>query len=330
MQGIIGLGMRKQSYMRQQDKGITMIIKAGNETLWNKDFMHIFFALNCTCNFKCSYCCNQNTRKKYPAVFPKERIASLLDEIFSLKKEEYVFSLVGGEPSIYPHLEYFYEKVNEKAPEATKIRIYTNGSRLPFIANLIEKNSNISHEIIISMHFEQKPEEEYLNLLSAFPYPELATVKILLQPNQLETALILKDKIVSLGYHYDIDPIAIWGKLHHDYPENEIAFLKQQKNMIELFNINCINGETFKEELNFLDYYTHHEKFNYQGLTCTAGKNFLRIMPDGTVTFCHKDWTNENFSVLDNSLLTYIYRDITCMATRCGCQDTAALPKWKK
>lgn len=318
--------------IRNSKKGETMIIKAGSEELWNKDFMHIFFALNCTCNFKCSYCCNQNTRKKYPAVFPKERLSSLLDEIFSLDREEYIFSLVGGEPSIYPHLEYFYAEVNKKAPKPTKIRVYTNGSRLPNLTKLIENNTNINHEIIISMHFEQKPEEEYLNLLSNFTYPHLATVKMLLQPNQLETILILKNKVVELGYQFDIDPIAIWGKLHPDYPKNEIAFLKEQKNLIHLANTYSENGEIIKEELNFLDYYTHHEKFNYQGLTCAAGKNFLRIMPDGIVTFCHKDWTKENFSVLGNSLLEYIYiyQPITCMATRCGCQETAALPKWKE
>lgn len=309
-----------------------MIIKAGNEKLWNKNFMHIFFALNCTCNFKCSYCCNQNTRKKYPAVFPKERIASLLDEIFSLEREEYLFSLVGGEPSIYPHLEYFYAEVNKKASKPTKIRIYTNGSRLPHLTKLIEQNTNISHELFISMHFEQKPKEEYLNLLSAFAYPELATVKLLLQPTKLEETLAFRDKVTALGYSFDIDPIAIWGKLRTDYPENEVAFLKKQKNLINFANVYSHNGETIKEELNFLDYYTHHEKFNYQGLTCTAGKNFLRIMPDGIVTFCHKDWTNEKFSILENSLLSYIhiYNDITCMATRCGCQETAALPKWKE
>lgn len=307
-----------------------MIVKAGCSEFWNKNFMHIFLALNCTCNFHCSYCCNQNTRKKYPKVFPKERIVGFLDEVFLLNKEEYIFTLVGGEPSIYPHLRDFYWEVDKRNEKKT-VTMYTNGSRLPFVQEIMEQTFSINHKIIVSMHLEQKNADEYLSSLSRFAFPQNSIVKILLKPGSLDFVLDLKNTVSGYGYTMDIEPIGIKGNIHPDYTVEELDFLRHQNNFMEFFNTYQINGGMHTECFNYFDYFSNHEKINYSGMQCSAGKNFLRIMPDGEVTFCHKDWSKSHFSVLEHSLqeYPYLHQTVTCQAVRCACPETVALPKWR-
>ena len=49
------------------------IIKAGSESKWKQNSMLIACNFNMNCNFKCSYCFNQNTRKNLMNSYPQKR-----------------------------------------------------------------------------------------------------------------------------------------------------------------------------------------------------------------------------------------------------------------
>lgn len=80
------------------------IIKAGSERKWEKNIMLITCNFNMNCNFHCSYCINQKTRKKYTEQLSKEALYNLFSNLPKLNKNFYEFALAGGEPTLYEYL----------------------------------------------------------------------------------------------------------------------------------------------------------------------------------------------------------------------------------
>ena len=89
------------------------IIKAGSESKWKRNSMLIACNFNMNCNFKCSYCFNQNTRKNFNEQLSPKALHNLFSNLPLLKKDFYSFAIAGGEPSLYEYFPDMLKYINE-------------------------------------------------------------------------------------------------------------------------------------------------------------------------------------------------------------------------
>lgn len=310
------------------------IIRGGNTKFWEKNSLILMSAFNCNCNFHCSYCCNKDIRKNYSQTLKKDILFKLIEEIKVLNKEHYLFTLAGGEPTLYPDLTDFYKKLEDTlAPASTEVVLSTNGSRLSTLYPAIESSPHIKKGFIISLHTEQMPLAEYLDRLRDFAYPRMAMVKMLLSPGHLDDVHIVKETAKDLKYKFIVYSITIDGKLHPHYSKEEIDFLHLNRPRLHdpFFNDYKEGDSVYTKTFDRDDFVLDHQLVNYSGLYCAAGCNLLKIMPDAKVTRCHMDKTKIDFSLDNNSILDYpfLHQAQRCDVKRCTCYMMINLPKWR-
>lgn len=309
------------------------IIKAGSERKWEKNIMLINCNFNMNCNFKCSYCINQTYRKKFTEQLSKEALYNLFSNLPKLNKEFYSFGIAGGEPTLYQYfpemLQYFNEFISTKG----SIWCATNGSLLNNIEKYLENYQNLKFNLAISMHLEQMDAETYLKKFSAFKYPQICRIKIMLEPKTLDKINTIIEKAKSFGYiDYVIQPLTINGKIHPDYTEEEKNFFNTNPYAadVHLFNELKQDEQIIKKDFTKDEFVLHPELVDYSGLHCLAGFSSIRVLADGTITPCFKVRGNPNFNLNTHSLLDYeyLYKPVICPGNYCGCHGFTTIPKW--
>ena len=310
------------------------LIKAGSEQNWQYNNMYLACNFNMNCNLKCSYCINQTVRKNYTEQLSQKALYNLFSNLPLLKKDFYTFGIAGGEPSLYTYFPEMLKYLKDFfSPDTFQLGIATNGSLLHKLEEYFQNYQNFNYCINISLHLEQIQADTYLKKLSEFKYPHKSIITLMLEPGTLEQVKHIKQKAERFGYEkFKIMPISINLKLHPDYTEEEIEYLKTVSYGSEtnLFNEYLDDDQIIKKEFTKTEYNLDHQLINYSGLQCLAGCNSLKILPDGTIHPCHWHRGDPNFNLNTRSLLdyTYIYQPIICKSSYCGCHSFTALPKW--
>ena len=287
------------------------IIKAGSESKWKRNSMLIACNFNMKCNFKCSYCFNQNTRKNFNEQLSPKALHNLLSNLPLLKKDFYSFAIAGGEPSLYEYFPDMLKYINEFfSPENYTVFMATNGSLLHKLEDYLKEYPELNFHLAISMHLEQMDAETYLKKFSQFKFPNMCRIKLMLKPGTLAQANDIIEKAKSFGYtDFIIQPIIINSNVHPDYTDEEKLFFAHNPypSNTALFNEYLNNGQTVKKDFTKEEFVLNPELVNYSGLQCLAGHSSMRVFADGSIAPCHFHKRAPDFNLNTHSLLEYIY-----------------------
>ncbi len=295
--------------------------------------MHITGHFNMDCNFKCSYCIVDTFRKTFNNQLSPTALYNLFSSLPLLKKDFYTFNISGGEPSLYTYFPQVLNYMKEFIP-SNKLRAtwMTNGSLLHKLEEYFKDYRAYDFNLTITLHLEQMNAETYLKKLSEFKYPDMCTIKIMLEPGTLKQIDSIIEKTKNFGYKkFNVMPITINQKLYPNYTTEEIQFLETSSfNYQRLFNEYLRENQTIKKEYTRNEYNLNPELINYKGLKCLAGYNSLIISPDGDISSCYSTMKNSVCNINSDSLINYMaeYEPITCQNPWCACGTYTAIPKW--
>ena len=309
------------------------IIKAGSEQNWQQNNLFLSCNFNINCNFQCSYCINKKFRSNFNEQLSQKALYNLFSNLPLLKKDFYSFSIAGGEPSLYQHFPDVLKYMKEFfPPNKIKATWLTNGSLLHKLEEYFKDYRAYDFNLTITLHLEQMNAETYLKKLSEFKYPDMCTIKIMLEPGTLKQIDSIIEKIKNFGYKkFNVMPITINQKLYPNYTTEEIQFLETSSfNYQRLFNEYLRENQTIKKEYTRNEYNLNPELINYKGLKCLAGYNSLIISPDGAISSCYSTMKNSVCNINSDSLINYMaeYEPITCQNPWCACGTYTAIPKW--
>lgn len=311
-----------------------MIIRAGSEQKWNKNTMVIMCNFNMNCNFKCSYCINQSTRKNYTEQLSKEALYNLFSNLPKLNKELYNVILAGGEPSLYQYFPEMVQYLNDFLPhDKCTFTITTNGSLLHKLEEYFTPYENLNFRLAISMHLEQMDAETYLKKFSKFKYPDRCQIIFMLEPKTLDKINAVIEKAKRFGYtNFLVKPITIKQKLHPDYSEEEKNFIENNPyaSKGKVFNEYKEENQIIKKDVSKTEFTLNPELVNYSGMHCLAGASSMRVLSNGTISPCHWIKAAPDFNLNTHSFLEYEYlhKPVICPSSSCECIPFTALPKW--
>ncbi len=257
---------------------------------------------NKACNYDCEYCFgHQKSEDKSVGRFTPEEIA----KGFNNTGKIWWIGISGGEP-------FFYPKLTQIVIELTKkhfIHIDTNLS-----CNIDRFIEEIEPDRIVYMncafHVAEvekrgKVDEFIKNVLSLRENGFSTIISLVTYPSILERL----DKYIELfkSYGLTVHPkvfrgIYKKGLLRHKYPRSYTA---KERKLIEEYLVDSVSR---------LGLYSSP---TYKGMICSAGKNFIRIYPDGSVRRCLGDSTP--LGNIFEGTLRLMEKPQSCKARYCKC-----------
>lgn len=219
--------------------------------------LHIVLWPTFRCNYKCSYC-PYRTQYDCSSLFPRENERGVEEwlKVFS-RLTPSVFFIAGGEPFLYDGI---IELINEMPSKHELLGIVTNFS----------KEINVYKKIKRKVCFNISLHREYISVDS----------------------LLKKIKEIKKYCHVNVFIVAT--------PEN-IPFIGEIKKLLSKNNIFlhvdpyvAVNFEYDKSQLSVLKRYISSERDskrilklnNFEKKICSAGRNYINILPDGQVYTC--------------------------------------------
>lgn len=259
--------------------------KKANANFKKPDVVYVDLKITYACNYKCEYCYQvKNSGERIIGTFSKENIDNLM-VFLKRTKEKKIITLAGGEPFVYPHLDYLARKCRENGHI---VSIITNFSA-PF--EKIEKFITTLEENIItfsiSIHLSQIKdlEEFYSKLQKLIELKE----KLGLKFNTWLTCVLteenfekLKEVDATVRERFGLN-IEIQRAYHngiYDIYSKEIEDYMTSRGL-----------DVPKDEAN---------KINFYGRRCWSGSKFFYIEHNGDVKRCYANQINECLWQLGN------------------------------
>lgn len=309
------------------------IVRAGYEGYFRQDAMCLNINVSDICNFSCSYCINSMSKKKGKRVLSRDILEQFIEDLEERKRDKYHFNVAGGEPLIYPHVNFLVKKIAETiSARETVIAFATNGSRLKEKGEELYAvaGGGVKLKFSISVHMEQIKPDAFARMIADFGHAPDIRCKILVVPGKLQET---QDVLGILAAHH-IDTILSVvnfpaGKAY-PYSEEETCFLQQHVTALRKHFFHEYTDGT-AESFDRITRGLHPEKFNYLGMQCSAGRNTLRLAPDGTVSRCFGFLgKGERFSLTTQCLrnIPELASPCVCPATFCSCLTFLQTPKW--
>lgn len=151
--------------------------------------LHVQWSLTHMCNYRCSYC-NYGARGAVDRLqfHPFHKMVNAVENLAALNRPSYEFAILGGEPTIYPHMpELLYHIDSRLAGRVSRITVVTNGSRDPeYFNQFAELARRVYLQIMLSIHTEQvNPRHLYRLAREIDPAIELNYL-LMLNPAKLE------------------------------------------------------------------------------------------------------------------------------------------------
>ena len=234
-----------------------------------------WMTLNRSCNLRCNYCYAKNTGYK-PSDNLDINLAKKMIDIFSDLKVRHV-TLIGGEPTVYPHLFAILDMLNQKD---LKTGFLSNGllySDMDFVKKLYEHNikmfsislkgtNNKTFYDTTGIDGFDTAIQGIKNCLKITPH---VTVFFVVSQDMINSLLPCLELLKSIGvnkfhfafiYNFDTTP-GYKGYLEKNHPKNIIS---QFKSIYD--QINFITSGNFKVFPTFP--------------TCIWGKDFIQLLND--------------------------------------------------
>lgn len=129
-----------------------MLARQGLLDLSASSLLQIDWKILSACNYRCSYCFDQD--KPVHEDLCLANIFKTAQKILDLKRKRYHFRFVGGEPSLFTHLQLLIEYIQDKDVNAF-FEIISNGSQPPsYFDRLFANLPDYVCRVHISVHLE--------------------------------------------------------------------------------------------------------------------------------------------------------------------------------
>jgi len=247
---------------------------------------YIDVKINYTCNFKCEYCYQADENgNRSNEVLSKENAENFVKFVKRLP-DQYTITLAGGEPFVYPNLEFL---VKELTSCGHFVSLITNFSRpLNKIKKVFEIAGSNINNFSISVHPSQRKDmkefykklKEFLTFMKKNKYTTNLFLTCVLTENNVEEVKKLKKKIdkdfdIPLEIQRVYDRKGVYSK----YSDKVESFAKK------------IGLDVPEEKANKIDFY---------GKKCWSGSKFFYIEVNGDVRRCYTRQKNKDAYELGN------------------------------
>ena len=299
------------------------------------------------CNYNCSYCIAHAPHIEKGIEFTKlPQLIDVVDKIFEIKKDKYIFMFSGGEPTLHPNfielVEYILENKN------ASVYLFSNGHKnTDFFSKLFSKNN---FYLNFSIHLEYANINHIKEIIECSnTYNKYTMFSLMMNPN-------LKDKYLQFyqylyeyrkQYFFGLDLGLIYDdeRLDARYTEEDINwFYKANKEFEEIEKINIYKGyipdylqdynTRYVFDNNESVYIPHREAVekgmkNFENFYCVQGVNSISINAQG-------DYRGAECSI--SPFIGNIYKEnidyfkliqpIKCCLKECNCRVNNYAPKY--
>lgn len=308
-------------------------LQAGFPPLFNRDFFQSHWQLTQRCNFHCSYCVNQEQRKD--GIHMSADIMRLaLQRIADLSRQEYRFSLSGGEVTLYPHLENMLAIIGALFPSGTVVNMLSNGSASAHrMRMLLSIDQTLQCRFIITIHLGQTNVPQLIEKLLEFPSDERKKcfhLKIVAPPHDARIQDIRKQLEETGIQNYSIHAVVDFesGKIIDGYTEQDFMDFAPRNGKKEYFRYRHIADGHEDTEVTFLEG-LRRDMFHYSGMYCSAGYQSIYLDEYGHVSkgqFCGR----MPYTIQERNPFTdpNFFAPMQCIESHCTCTPFTSLPKW--
>lgn len=315
------------------------------------DFIEIVWNLLYGCNYRCSYCYGQDTlsQKDFTDI---NILKSVVGKIFKLKKNKYIFTLLGGEVTYHPH---FLELVKHiySYDKNVSILLVTNASKdIEYFKKMISYIGNNQFNISISLHFEYAYIEHIKNLIKLFDkYPNISLeIRFMLHPEYKEKIKNYFEELINLKKEYSFSLYLLqlreppdFNNLDKRYDEEFISWIDNAQKIIldsnsyKSIKKNSIFPNGYYQTLNDTkisiddNIALRNNMKKFIGFYCCAGINVIHIQKDGMYrsALCPQAKYIGNI-YLENDINIYkLTNFIICNQSQCGCETNNKLNKYR-
>ncbi|MEI0495512.1 radical SAM protein [Brachyspira intermedia] len=322
----------------------------------NFDYLEISWQPINGCNYQCSYCYGQDPLNKDP--YPDlEKMKSVVDQIFSIKKKYYVFAFLGGEITFMPSLIELLKYI-DSFDKNIILHILTNGSKnTDYFKKLINSCSRHIH-IGISIHLEYAKFDHIKELIELFnDNNDYETNIILMAHPELENEFknffnnlleLRKEKYFNLSITEVVEPPDFcnidrrYSKKYFDLIDDCRKSWLEIENKHKKPNLNQhpflfpkyyyhIKNSTLQEDNIYIEpsFALRNGLKKFKDFYCCKGIEFLKINYDGTYcgTSCGVD---RLYNIFDGINLLELSKPVICPFEQCGCNADNRSPKFRK
>lgn len=302
------------------------------------DSMHAEWVMSNVCNYTCNYC----DPKLYSGTSGWPDLQKSLDFWAYIHKEvnpnAKMLTLSGGEPTIWPHLSEFFNKLDPSYKKA----IVTNGSRtLRWWKKFIE-NTEIE-QIAISVHLEFANIDHIKEVVKIIgPYCRV-TCLIMLDENRVQQGRHFAEELAKEDLyckivikpvtrrHYsnnesqDYDKETLDWMANFDY--NKDAPIMKTRDRTTAVNV-VIDGE--EKPVFYMYEMISKNMHQFTGWKCYAGKHRLVVWHDGNVYGAQCPTAKRNLlGNVANGKLDKKIEPLICDTQFCSCVPDIRIPKEK-
>jgi len=263
---------------------------------WPSDRLLINYAIHNVCNYRCQYCfkgSNEGTYRWPNLELVTSNLLYLIEYYRkNLGKTQMQLNLLGGEPTLWPELSLFVERLKDKLGNKISIMITTNGSRSE---KWWERNGYLFDHVLISCHPEFVNTAHIINVADLLYEKKVhVDTSVLMDVMYWDRAVNIIKELKSSKRRWSI----IASQVIYDTPkyslEQEEFLKKYLKRMPNLFWFYRVNKEhNYKVSIIDKNHKVTNVKKNYllihnlnyfQGWDCDIGIDNISIQFTGDLT----------------------------------------------
>jgi organic radical activating enzyme len=306
-----------------------------------KDLLDVRWALSNVCNYKCVYCFPGSNEGDYK--FPKNTslVIKNFNQIFDhytrhAGKKKFHLRLLGGEPTLWPELDYFIKRVKEN--HDVYVSVITNGSRT---LRWWQDNGDLIDNVTISYHRKFADLNHIIDVAdTVYMLGKKVTVHVLMDPLDWEGCVsdievmkrrskypwIIQTKKITPTSRYSVS----YTKEQNKFMSLEIKrfpsvlwLLKQFKlilnGTIRLYESKYIkDGKSFKASA---ETYIVNNDVDFKGYSCNMGIESIYIDWDGRIaSSCGQSLFGNMYNILnDLNNFSPKFEPVICQQVMCFC-----------
>jgi len=326
------------------------LVRAGRETLFDRNILDVVWRITDRCNLACSYC---HARTSPSGSFAETGLFTrALGILKHLDRDEISFALTGGEPTMHPDFGDLLTAIAEQFP-SSRVRFLTNLCRdLRFFEALGQWMPLDRLSVLCSIHLESIHLELALTRIAHLARMGFGlSVSIIAHPLMMSTVRDLHLALSELSSELEFtvhaipvtEPNSANTRYDRRYASDDLAWLRLHSGLRPRANRSensmMLEYECTGEDPRRLEYVEYREMVfrnlnRFRGMLCDIGLNSLLIGPDGSVqrALCMESIDPHPVANIyrQDTPTEHLRRPIVCPFEYCTCATYAAVPKYRR
>lgn len=316
-----------------------MLARQGLLDLSGSSLLQIDWKIVSACNYRCSYCFDQN--KPAHEDICLANIFKTAQKILDLKRPRYHFRFVGGEPSLFTHLQPLMEYIQDKDANVF-FEIISNGSQpASYFDRLFANLPDYVCRVHISVHLEYAQKTciaRIMEKIASLRQHALARVMIhpLLKEQSMDFANFLLQLAEQVPFEIRVNALRQppdFINFDSRYTRSDFAAMNRLDGDVRAIRQAGRNLPLFYDDHAGVYYLPHNSAYRnelcaFKDFTCLAGLNTIHIEPDlhwrPATCFLFAKSIRPFYAEGENLNLTAK----KCAYAQCGCDANYIIPKF--